>query len=652
MRRRDLYTALLVAALLSCSTGCQAIRDLLANISDGAACTDGSQCLGGTCVSAASGFPEGYCTTLMCETEGCSNLFGAECLALNQVRGEPMCFAQCALDDDCRQGYGCTDLDGDRVCLPLELASGFPAAGEIGTSCARDDDCLGGSCMLNLTGGYCTRMNCLNDIACQEFGDARCVEQGELENTFRACYDGCSNDAECRFGYGCSNPDGSGGVCQPLDDEDLVRNPTGADDGEPCAVDINCKGGTCLRDSEGYPEGYCTTLSCSRLGCNVQPSVCLGLENNTACFTSCVDDIDCRVGYRCRGEGYCGPPTQTALPADLSGAVELVCESEPVDGGRQFRFDIAPETVAFTVVPLSDTETIRPVRLHLPNDTVGVDFDGNYSFMDVNWQLLETIAPAFFPAAPQFEFLTQAGGGQYALDVETSDRSPCYYLLQKGANGARLAVNLYLVGVPNATAASAPTDSTIQNMLAGFRSVYLGAGIDVDEVRFFDVSPEDVERFRIIRSLNDVHGLLSVSEAPGETLAEQLSVNIFLIQDFAVPEAPGLLGLSAGIPGVPGLHGTHGSGLIFTSAPLASNSSAMAQTMAHEVGHFLGLRHTTEHDGIPDPIADTPRCGDPNAGAACPDAENFMFPFSIGGVTQTDISPGQAQVLRWAPLTQ
>jgi hypothetical protein len=225
-------------------------------------------------------------------------------------------------------------------------------------------------------------------------------------------------------------------------------------------------------------------------------------------------------------------------------------------------------------------------------------------------------------------------------------------LLEKPSEGNRIALNLYFVGVPGITASSAPNDGNIGQILDTFEDIYNNAGIELGQVNFIDASTQNSERFAIIRDFTEIFELLKTSEPPGTTLAENLSVNIFLIRDFAVPAAPGLLGLSAGIPGVPGVHGTHGSGLVFTSAPLGSDNVMLGSTMAHEVGHFNGLRHTTEHDFSFDPIDDTPQCSDPNNGASCPDATNFMFPFSVGGISQTEISSGQSQVLRWSPLVQ
>jgi hypothetical protein len=657
--------ALLVLPLVLL-TGCEALNELIASVSDGASCESGDQCLGGACLTAQEGFPDGYCTTFDCDTQGCSNIFGSECLLLNQLRNQAACYVSCDGDGDCRDGYRCIDADGAQVCLPNGLAAGLPQAGETGTSCSRDLDCDGGTCLTNFTGGYCTALGCNSDSDCASFGEGRCLTlSADGVDTFTACFDGCSSDAECRFGYGCTDPDGSGGVCEVLDESNPVRNPNGANDGQPCLVDINCKGGTCLREEEGYPDGYCTTLSCNRIGCNLPNAVCRTFESDSACFVGCAENSDCREGYVCQGDGYCGPPVSVSPlpsdPTDPNATLEIVCDSEPISGGRRLTFQIDAATTSFAVVPFSNSSSVRPTALRLPNGTVGANFDSNYAFFDINWQILGNISPVFFPAAPQFRSITQQGGGMYSLDVETGDSRPCYYVLEKAGEGSRIRINLYFVGVPGISAQSARNDRDVAEMLDAFEAMYNNAGITLEQVNYFGLADvvgpgEDAaaleQRFSLIRSFSDISELIALSEAPGPTLGEALSVNIFLINDFAIPEAPGLLGLSAGIPGVPGLHGNHGAGLVFTSAPLGVDNASLGQTMAHEVGHFNGLRHTTEHGGGGDPLQDTPQCNNPNNGTSCPDVRNFMFPFSIGGVNQTQVSAEQSQVLRWAPLIQ
>ena len=653
----------IVAAAFFSFSGCDIVNNLIDSISDGAACEQDGNCLGGRCLTSSDGFPEGYCTTVDCELNGCSNIFGSECLQVLEDIG-PACYETCDGDRPCRDGYACLTVETNNVCLPTDLANRFPNQGEIGTSCANNAQCDSGSCLTNFVGGYCTVLDCTNDSECTNSNGGRClaIEEGEGRN---ACFRGCSNDTDCRFGYACVDPDGGGGVCVESDEDNPVRNPNGADDGEPCQVDINCKGGTCLREVEGYPGGYCTTLDCSQVGCNApagEVAECVSITNDTACFLGCADDSACREGYECidaaSGEGYCAPPRGTTTPTDpaTGGDLDIVCDSGSIAGGRSLTFSLSDDAVAFSVVPYSSSDQIRPQRLILPDGSTGANFSGDYDFMSINEEILVNITPVFFPAAPQFDDVLDLGGGTYTLEVGTADDDPCFYVLEKTRLGTAIDLNFYLVGVPGVNAGNAENNSDFSAMLRVFERIYANADIELRTVRYFDVTGADLDRFRVIRSFNDVYALVASSSDPGPSLEERISVNVFLIEGFAVPEAPGLLGLSMGIPGVPGFHGNSGAGLVFTSEYLPDDPEMIGQTLAHEIGHFNGLRHTTEHpfNGVVDhdPISDTPECSDPNRGTSCPDASNFMFPFSLGDTQQEGVTDGQTYVLQHAPFTQ
>ena len=115
---------------------------------------------------------------------------------------------------------------------------------------------------------------------------------------------------------------------------------------------------------------------------------------------------------------------------------------------------------------------------------------------------------------------------------------------------------------------------------------------------------------------------------------EQGGANVFLVQTMGP-----LHGISGGTPGALGLHGSSASGVALALDTIGLEQADRA--LFHELGHQLGLFHTTERDGSTlEPLRDTPTCGldqDLNSDGvlrasecAAHDADNLMF-WEAGG---------------------
>lgn len=111
----------------------------------------------------------------------------------------------------------------------------------------------------------------------------------------------------------------------------------------------------------------------------------------------------------------------------------------------------------------------------------------------------------------------------------------------------------------------------------------------------------------------------------------------------------GLLGYSVGLPGAANSAGTVRSAITVASYPGAS-ADTDATTMVHEMGHFVGLLHTTELDSDePDLLADTPTCGSScGKNDPIPDANNLMYPSDMG--EDVIVSPSQVRVMQGSPI--
>jgi hypothetical protein len=663
---RTILLTMLSTSALSCET-VQDVLDFIDSISDGAPCTSDAECLGGRCLTAAMGYPNGYCTTLQCSQEGCSGL-SSQCFK-TQLEGKDLtaCYELCNFDSTCdrgTEGYTCVQLQDTPVCMPPG-ATNAPAQGATGAACSTDLQCNGenGVCLTSFFGGYCTQLGCDGGTEC--LSGSECVPfdagEGAVPST-HGCVAPCTDDSDCRFAYSCQNI-GDINACLPQERDQAIepRNPDGDDDGAACVANINCSGGTCIREANSgedisHPGGYCTTRDCRQdEDCNGNAQ-CVPRQRSTTCLSTCEGDADCRSGYSCRdiplegGEtrGVCDSNIEAIVPeVEGSSEIEVSCSS-----ATNIDFTIPEGALGFYISPFtSDGQKIVPTELVLPSgDRINIGRD--YSFHAINPDLLGSMAPMLFPATDDSRFRDAFGGGDYSLRTNTEANEICSVILPKLAEGTLLRVNLVLVGVSGLSASTAKTDRDLGQVLEIVRSIYTSMNIDVELTSVSDATDQVTAQYSVMRDFYDVFNLVATSQSPGPSAEESLSVNVFLIEDFQVSEAPGLLGVSTGIPGMAGLHGNSGSGLVFSAVSLGDDNRTLGQTMAHEIGHFLGLRHTTEHLGLEhDPITDTPECLFPDLGFICPDAENFMFAYALGS-NQTKTSSGQAFVVRRSPLVQ
>jgi predicted Zn-dependent protease len=155
------------------------------------------------------------------------------------------------------------------------------------------------------------------------------------------------------------------------------------------------------------------------------------------------------------------------------------------------------------------------------------------------------------------------------------------------------------------------------------------------------------------------------------TLGENDSVNIFFIEGFTGIGGGGRLGISPGIPGTLGVQGPYNGLLINATATVDGPSDYYARTTAefafHEMGHLLGLFHTTESNFKNDIIDDTPNCdratddtavndfdnrigvADPNE---CADGFNPMFWTNDFNTPKQNLTAEQRRLIYYSPIAK
>ena len=150
------------------------------------------------------------------------------------------------------------------------------------------------------------------------------------------------------------------------------------------------------------------------------------------------------------------------------------------------------------------------------------------------------------------------------------------------------------------------------------------------------------------------------------------AVNLFFIEDYTGSWSE-ILGNAAGIPGSMGIANSWNGVLNSLSAHATGttlDSQLLGETAAHEMGHQLGLFHTTEQGGTEfDIISDTAECpkssrdNDSNGQMSAEEcegygAENVMFwrawssSSRSAGKKQETFSSHQQHVLKYSPITK
>ena len=177
-----------------------------------------------------------------------------------------------------------------------------------------------------------------------------------------------------------------------------------------------------------------------------------------------------------------------------------------------------------------------------------------------------------------------------------------------------LDLELVFVGVPGLDATSARNHKGFKRFLGRIDALMDDSDMaldvtlkdfegDVDRFSVVDISDDDTSEFQALlaqASPDDAH-----------------RITVFLVQEIANASAGGatVLGISGGPPGAAGLSGTSHSGLVVTALDLDARPDDVARIFTHELGHFLGLFHTTEKSGgAHDVVHDTPQCDDDQDG--------------------------------------
>ncbi|MCB9592007.1 MAG: hypothetical protein H6719_04680 [Sandaracinaceae bacterium] len=483
---------------------------------------------------------------------------------------------------------------------------------------------------------------------------------------------------------------GDGGAAPPRDaggrDAGLVdgggRDAGGRDAGRPdggpprleCQRDADCRMGVCRGSATDAPSDLeALRLFCGAADEDEAPAGAACRERAACdrdlcavagvCVIPCGNDADCAASELCREvwvqtsassmESVQACTARVAAPSTVRVAGP---ESGPALGDvatADSLPNLRPNALVVWRGPAASEPLIERIVSLTPGDGVVFDaFVGGFP---------DDPAPAWgVGAATVGELVTlmhpngpASPSSRRGFDVFLSSMVPGpseRVVLQREADGASFDLDLYLVGGNGWLAPDGVVPADLAVAIDELRALYRPTGLAIREVRVHDVVGGLRRRFQV---LTGSAGIIGAPPDLPELYRLSAGANRPSVHVFFVRTIEDALGIASGIPGPHAMPGTRASGVAI-SADLVGLDE-LAVVIGHEIGHFMGLFHTSELDGrVAEPLPDTPECrtdrdvdGD---GYLLPmecrgtGAENLMFWAGSGG----EISAQQAQIMRRA----
>ena len=349
--------------------------------------------------------------------------------------------------------------------------------------------------------------------------------------------------------------------------------------------------------------------------------------------------------------------SSSSTSSSSSGSLPVTEITQSVDGGYNTgSFTVPSDSVSFILSVFRDNN--GSTAFYSLSDPDGTDILSSSSTPTL-YGVASGITGAYgyanvlVPQSPSFS----AKAGTWTFKAYNNDRVKLALRSGTLPTSATIVVQPYITGTTWAA-------GDLTAALSVMSSIYSGNGITLSFNSTITIS--DSQYAAVSGTFTDTTTSALVSQ--GGIAA----VNLFFIEDYSGSWS-GVLGNAAGIPGSMGIANAW-NGVLNSLSAHASGSTLDAQllgeTAAHEMGHQLGLFHTTEQGGTSfDILSDTAECpkssmdNDSNGQMSAEECEgyggeNVMFwtawssSSRSAGKKQETLSSYQQQVLKYSPIAK
>lgn len=469
--------------------------------------------------------------------------------------------------------------------------------------------------------------------------------------------------------------------------------------GHPCRTSADCGELECVAALDAAPEDLAElVLQCGDRSAAAPPgSSCEEPADCDrglcvlagACAEPCGSQADCPAHERCQQlfartgaealQSVSACVSRVALPADVE--VDRPQPVERLTAGRS-SFDLQPSEAPVTLYAVEHAFEGWPhagrcragtciAALETRDEPPRVLFDADADYRND--------APPLNPVAsgdhldpvtvllPSGEAAALSSRG-YRITVESEREGELGLTrLRRSSAGQRLDLNVFYAGARDLAPEGSRGPPLLAEALEEVDRIFAQADVFIGEVRQIAIPGGLLARglafpagdaaagFAVLRIRFGVYAelpyLFKLSAG-----ANNSAIDLFFVGDIAPRGGDGEPQAEAGgIPGPLGMHGTGSSGIAIATDMMRGDGLQLGRTLAHEIGHYLGLFHTSEADGsVLDALADTPECRSDRDRARngldrddCNDAgaDNLMF----WSVTQESVlTAQQGAVLRSA----